>query len=65
MYVQGDPLLYQLYAVLVHMGHSTSSGHYYCYVKASNHTWYCMNDSMVSHTALALNVRYSFSPQLV
>lgn len=44
----GDPVMYQLYAVLVHMGHSTNSGHYYCYVRSSNQAWYCMNDSMVS-----------------
>jgi ubiquitin carboxyl-terminal hydrolase 36/42 len=39
---------YRLYGVLVHEGHSTSSGHYYCYVSTSNGAWYCMNDHMVS-----------------
>jgi len=42
------PVLYQLYAVLVHNGCSTNSGHYYCYVRAPGGTWHCMNDSTVS-----------------
>ncbi|XP_062859252.1 ubiquitin carboxyl-terminal hydrolase 42 [Trichomycterus rosablanca] len=45
---QGEPLLYGLYAVLVHAGFSCYAGHYYCYVKASNGQWYQMNDSSVS-----------------
>lgn len=40
-------LLYQLYGVLVHDGHSTNSGHYYCYIMTSKGDWYCMNDHMV------------------
>ncbi|NWR55950.1 UBP36 hydrolase, partial [Bucorvus abyssinicus] len=32
---KGDPILYWLYAVLVHMGDSCRAGHYYCYVKVS------------------------------
>ncbi|KAM9537689.1 ubiquitin carboxyl-terminal hydrolase 36-like [Guaruba guarouba] len=44
---KGDPVMYGLYAVLVHSGHSCNSGHYYCYVKASNGQWYQMNDSVV------------------
>uniref|UniRef100_A0A7N8WNZ9 Ubiquitin carboxyl-terminal hydrolase n=1 Tax=Mastacembelus armatus TaxID=205130 RepID=A0A7N8WNZ9_9TELE len=43
----GDPVMYGLYAVLVHSGYSCHAGHYYCYVKASNGQWYQMNDSMV------------------
>ena len=45
---QGEPVLYQLYGVVVHSGHSPDHGHYYAYVKAPNKTWYCMNDSSVS-----------------
>jgi ubiquitin C-terminal hydrolase len=41
-------LKYQLNAVLVHIGHSSSSGHYYCFVKNSNGFWYRMDDSDVS-----------------
>ncbi|XP_041073710.1 ubiquitin carboxyl-terminal hydrolase 42-like isoform X2 [Polyodon spathula] len=44
----GEPILYGLYAVLVHSGFSCHAGHYYCYIKASNGQWYQMNDSIVS-----------------
>ncbi|XP_074701131.1 ubiquitin carboxyl-terminal hydrolase 17-like protein 6 [Strix aluco] len=43
----GEPLLYSLYAVLVHQGASCLAGHYYCYTKASNGLWYVMNDNSV------------------
>ncbi|XP_010085813.1 PREDICTED: ubiquitin carboxyl-terminal hydrolase 36-like, partial [Pterocles gutturalis] len=43
----GDPVMYGLYAVLVHSGYSCQAGHYYCYVKASNGQWYQMNDAVV------------------
>ncbi|XP_070617310.1 ubiquitin carboxyl-terminal hydrolase 42 isoform X2 [Erythrolamprus reginae] len=45
----GEPIIYALYAVLVHTGFSCHAGHYYCYIKASNGQWYQMNDSTVSH----------------
>ncbi|ELK12301.1 Ubiquitin carboxyl-terminal hydrolase 36 [Pteropus alecto] len=44
----GEPVMYGLYAVLVHSGYSCHAGHYYCYVKASNGQWYQMNDSLVN-----------------
>ncbi|XP_023366932.1 ubiquitin carboxyl-terminal hydrolase 36 isoform X1 [Otolemur garnettii] len=43
----GEPVMYGLYAVLVHSGYSCHAGHYYCYVKASNGQWYQMDDSLV------------------
>ncbi|KAM6228849.1 ubiquitin carboxyl-terminal hydrolase 42-like [Spheniscus humboldti] len=43
----GEPLLYALYAVLVHSGDSCHAGHYFCYTKASNGLWYEMNDTSV------------------
>ncbi|XP_074707146.1 ubiquitin carboxyl-terminal hydrolase 17-like protein 6 [Strix uralensis] len=43
----GEPLLYSLYAVLVHGGDSCDTGHYYCYVKASDGLWYEMEDDFV------------------
>ncbi|KAM6107565.1 ubiquitin carboxyl-terminal hydrolase 42-like [Phoenicopterus ruber ruber] len=43
----GEPLLYSLYAVLVHKGSSCQTGHYYCFVKASDGQWYEMNDDSV------------------
>lgn len=44
----GEPIIYVLYAVLVHTGFNCHAGHYFCYIKASNGLWYQMNDSMVS-----------------
>ncbi|KAM6326813.1 ubiquitin carboxyl-terminal hydrolase 42-like [Alca torda] len=43
----GEPLLYSLYAVLVHSGGSCRAGHYFCYTKASDGLWYQMDDSSV------------------
>ncbi|XP_057572269.1 ubiquitin carboxyl-terminal hydrolase 36 isoform X2 [Hippopotamus amphibius kiboko] len=53
----GEPVMYGLYAVLVHSGYSCHAGHYYCYVKASNGQWYQMNDSLVhsSNIKVVLN----------
>lgn len=48
---QGEPVLYNLYAVLVHSGVHCNSGHYYCFVKSPSQIWYCMNDSMVSQVS--------------
>ncbi|KAM5165087.1 ubiquitin carboxyl-terminal hydrolase 17-like protein 6 [Mantella aurantiaca] len=44
----GQTHMYQLYAILVHRGTSCYSGHYYCYVKASDDQWYKLNDTIVS-----------------
>ncbi|XP_059933638.1 ubiquitin carboxyl-terminal hydrolase 42 [Mesoplodon densirostris] len=44
----GEPIIYDLYAVLVHTGFNCHAGHYFCYIKASNGFWYQMNDSIVS-----------------
>lgn len=48
---------YQLSSVLVHVGHSTTSGHYFCFVRNSNNFWYRMDDSNVSlvNRSTALN----------
>ncbi|XP_064926072.1 ubiquitin carboxyl-terminal hydrolase 36-like [Columba livia] len=52
-----DPVMYGLYAVLVHSGYSSHAGHYYCYVKASDGQWYQMNDNVVrpSNIKVVLN----------
>lgn len=42
---------YDLHGVLVHQGHSASSGHYYSYCKAPDGTWYCMNDESVTRSS--------------
>lgn len=41
--------IYDLYAVIIHEGGSTHSGHYYCYTRGfdAEDTWYCCNDSSV------------------
>ncbi|NXF10973.1 UBP42 hydrolase, partial [Smithornis capensis] len=42
-----EPLLYSLYAVVVHSGHTCLGGHFFCYTKASNRLWYKMDDEFV------------------
>ncbi|XP_040587443.1 ubiquitin carboxyl-terminal hydrolase 17-like protein B [Mesocricetus auratus] len=42
------PLVYALYAVLVHTGVTCHSGHYFCYVRAGDGKWYKMDDSRVT-----------------
>ncbi len=44
---QGPPVWYSLYAVLVHLGMSCHSGHYFCFIKNSNNTWFSLNDAQV------------------
>ncbi|KAI9029651.1 hypothetical protein CLU79DRAFT_473510 [Phycomyces nitens] len=44
--------IYRLYAVLVHLGGSCSSGHYYAYVKSPEGKWYRMDDEDVSLVSL-------------
>ncbi|XP_030338367.1 ubiquitin carboxyl-terminal hydrolase 42 isoform X2 [Strigops habroptila] len=46
----GEPLIYALYAVLVHSGFSCNAGHYICFVKAGNGFWYRMNDAIVERS---------------
>ncbi|NXD20354.1 UBP42 hydrolase, partial [Spelaeornis formosus] len=52
----GEPLLYSLYAIVVHIGDTCCEGHVLCYAKASNGLWYRMDDDSVEncdiHTAL-------------
>ncbi|KFM01386.1 Ubiquitin carboxyl-terminal hydrolase 36, partial [Aptenodytes forsteri] len=52
-----DPVMYGLYAVLVHSGYSCHAGHYCCYMKASNGQWYQMDDDLVcsSNIKVVLN----------
>ncbi|KAM9013868.1 LOW QUALITY PROTEIN: ubiquitin carboxyl-terminal hydrolase 42-like [Ara ararauna] len=46
----GEPLIYSLYAVLVHSGFSCNAGHYICFIKAGNGFWYRMNDAIVERS---------------
>lgn len=45
------PLVYALYAVLVHAGRNCHQGHYFCYVKAADGQWFKVNDSKVTPCA--------------
>ena len=51
----GPAIMYDLYGVLVHLGHSVHSGHYYCYIKGPNGLWYKMDDTVVSQVGLSDN----------
>lgn len=42
------PLLYRLYAVLVHSGRTCHSGHYFCYVRTAGGQWFKMDDAQVT-----------------
>ncbi|KAM8786906.1 ubiquitin carboxyl-terminal hydrolase 17-like protein 6 [Rhynchonycteris naso] len=42
------PLAYELYAVLVHAGWTCHSGHYFCYIKATDGQWFKMDDAQVT-----------------
>ncbi|NXN95568.1 UBP42 hydrolase, partial [Rhinopomastus cyanomelas] len=43
----GEPLIYALYAVLIHNGFNCTAGHYVCFIKAGDGLWYKMNDDIV------------------
>jgi len=45
--VNDASVMYRLYAVLVHYGMTTTSGHYYCCVLSPSGHWYKMNDATV------------------
>jgi hypothetical protein len=42
--LQNRSCAYDLFAVLVHHGHSPNSGHYFAYTKSPAGTWHCMDD---------------------
>jgi ubiquitin carboxyl-terminal hydrolase 36/42 len=41
-----EPLMYVLYALLVHAVMSCHSGHYFCYINAGKGLWYEMDDKV-------------------
>ncbi|KAF3620337.1 putative glycine-rich cell wall structural protein 1.8-like [Capsicum annuum] len=43
-----EQIKYDLYAVIVHVGSTSSSGHYYCFICAEPNEWYKFDDSMIS-----------------
>ncbi|KAJ1395628.1 Ubiquitin specific protease, conserved site [Sesbania bispinosa] len=42
------PLKYDLYAVVVHTGSSSTSGHYFCFVRSAPDTWHKLDDTKVT-----------------
>ncbi|EPS64352.1 hypothetical protein M569_10430, partial [Genlisea aurea] len=42
-----EKLVYDLYAILVHSGISSTSGHYFCFVRVSPNMWCKFDDEMV------------------
>ncbi|PHU08378.1 hypothetical protein BC332_20238 [Capsicum chinense] len=43
-----EQIKYDRYAVIVHVGSTSSSGHYYCFICAEPNEWYKFDDSMIS-----------------
>uniref|UniRef100_A0A8P0TM75 USP domain-containing protein n=1 Tax=Canis lupus familiaris TaxID=9615 RepID=A0A8P0TM75_CANLF len=56
---RAGPLVYVLYAVLVHAERSRHSGHYFCFVKAGNGQWYKMDEAKVSACDVTCALRQS------
>ncbi|CAG9318612.1 unnamed protein product [Blepharisma stoltei] len=50
---------YQLYAVLIHVGYTCRSGHYYAFLKAPNDMWYEANDSSISQASFSRVINHS------
>ncbi|KAL2999958.1 hypothetical protein AAZX31_09G186700 [Glycine max] len=46
------PLKYDLYAIVVHTGLSSTSGHYFCFVRSAPDTWHKLDDSMVTKVSV-------------
>ncbi|PHT96763.1 hypothetical protein BC332_34311 [Capsicum chinense] len=43
-----EQMKYDLYAVIVHAGSTSSSGHYYCFICAEPNEWYKFDDTTIS-----------------
>ncbi|KAL6181069.1 hypothetical protein ACLB2K_047726 [Fragaria x ananassa] len=41
-------LMYELYAIVEHVGFSATSGHYFCFIRSSPDTWHRLDDSKVT-----------------
>jgi ubiquitin C-terminal hydrolase len=46
----GGKQLYELYAVVVHQGQGTNSGHYSAFVKTADDEWWSINDERAART---------------
>lgn len=56
------PIIYKLYALILHLGQIPHSGHYLAYVRSSNGSWYEYDDSRVTQIPLStvLNNKYAY-----
>ncbi|XP_010677233.2 ubiquitin carboxyl-terminal hydrolase 19 [Beta vulgaris subsp. vulgaris] len=45
---ENENLKYELFAIVVHVGHWSTSGHYFCYIRTSPDKWYRFDDSKVT-----------------
>ncbi|KAH0720394.1 hypothetical protein KY285_005197 [Solanum tuberosum] len=45
--INNEEMKYDLYAVIVHLGFSISSGHYYSFIRCNPNEWYKFNDEHV------------------
>lgn len=50
--------MYELYAVLVHHGHSVNSGHYIAYVKAASGMWHLCDDTRVAQVKMGVDLGF-------
>lgn len=42
-----DLTLYEIYAIVMHVGYTRLAGHYYVYIRNESHTWFSFNDTDV------------------
>ncbi|KAH0716689.1 hypothetical protein KY285_012720 [Solanum tuberosum] len=47
--INNEEMKYDLYAVIVHSGPSSSSGHYYSFIRCAPNEWYKFNDEKVDY----------------
>uniref|UniRef100_A0A8C5TGH7 Ubiquitin carboxyl-terminal hydrolase n=1 Tax=Malurus cyaneus samueli TaxID=2593467 RepID=A0A8C5TGH7_9PASS len=58
--IAGEPLLYSLYALVVHSGDTCLDGHFFCYTKAGNGLWYKMDDESVDNCGSCVQNTFPF-----
>lgn len=49
-----EEMKYDLYAVIVHIGFSYCSGHYYSFIRSAPNEWYKFDDSKVYTTKFSI-----------
>lgn len=53
-------LKYELYAIVEHTGFSSTSGHYFSYIRSSPDTWHRLDDSKVIISVYRAEAAFSF-----